>query len=597
MKQFFGALLGSFVGVFIVGLISVLIILAAVSSKFSGISENKSVKSVTDNSILHIKLESTILERNQNDPFAAFMGNNNTDAGLEGLNNILNAIDKAKSDSRIKGIYIEIGSGFMSSLAHIEEMRNKLIAFKKSGKFIYSSAVVYSQGAYYLASVSDKVYLAEGGMLIWKGLKAEVQMLKGFLDKMKINMQVNRHGKFKSAVEPYMYEHMSAENKFQLKELLNHAWSHMLDEVAAARKINANTLNAYADSLSAIGDEAALQRNMIDAFGYPSDVVALMAQKVNETPDKLNMLSVADYKGKSLKEEDTKVKDTKNKIAILYADGAIVDGEGDDEVVSYETMHKAIEKIKSDESIKSVVLRVNSPGGSSFASDMMYKEIMELDKSKPVVISMGNYAASGGYYIACGGRYIFAEPNTITGSIGVFQTIPDVSKALNEYLHIYNDTVLTNKNSDFISVARPLNSNEKDVLQAFVDRTYNTFIGIVAKSRKINLSQVDSIAQGRVWLGSDALKNKLVDELGGIDKAKEKAANLASLGDNYKTVEFPKRENPFARFIGGNVEAKVSIAELSAINDIIDTKKLLIISKLFKKEPVLTWMPYELKID
>jgi protease IV len=602
MKNFFGALLGSFIGILIVGLLGVVIIIAMVGSKFSGMAEQgNEIKSMTENTVLHIKLDQTILERSQNNPFAAFTGEKNTDAGLEGLNTIIKSIKKAKLDSRVKGIYLEIGSNFMSSLAHIEEMRNALIDFKQSGKFIYSSSIVYPQGGYYLATVSDKIYMAEGGLLLWKGLKAEIQMLKGFLDKAKINMQVNRHGKYKSAVEPYMYEHMSAESRFQLKELLSHAWGHMLTEVSKARNIDAKSLNGYADSLSAIGDEAALQRKMIDVLGYPSDVENDIANKLKlEDSGKLNLLTVSDYKNKSLKKEDGEMAktDTKNKIAVIYADGTIIDGDGgDDGVISDENMHEAIEKIKKDDAIKAVVLRINSPGGSAFASDIMYKELKALDKIKPIVVSMANYAASGGYYIACGGRYIYAEPNTITGSIGVFQTIPDVSKALKEYLGINNDTVLTNKNSDFISVARPLSGTEKNVLQGFVDKTYHSFISIVAQSRKLTVAEVDSIAQGRVWLGSDALKNRLVDEMGGIEMAKAKAAQLAKIGTDYKIVEYPKRENPLAKIFGGNAEVKVSIAELSGLNDLLDTKSLLIMNKLFKKEMVLTWMPYELKID
>ncbi len=602
MKQFFGALLGSFVGILIVGIICIFVMFAALSSKFSDFGDNKETKTVSQNSVLHIKLESTILERNINNPFAAFTGETkNDDAGLEGLNTILNTIEKAKKDDRIKGIYLEFGSGFSSTLASIEEIRNALLDFKKSGKFIYASAIIYGQGSYYLASAADKIYMADGGMLIWKGLKAEIQMLKGFLDKLKINMQVNRHGKYKSAVEPYMYDKMSAESKFQLRELLNHAWEHMIVGISTARKIDPKLLNAYADSLSAIGDNAALERKMIDGFAYPAELKQILADKFDlKAVEDLNLLTIAQYKNKSVKSNDDKssTASTSNKIAILYADGTITDdGDGGDEQVDPESMHKAIVKIQADDNIKAVVLRINSPGGSAFASDMIYKELKSLDKIKPVIVSMGSYAASGGYYIACGGRFIVAQPNTITGSIGVFQTIPDVSRALKEHLGINNDTVLTHKNSDFISVARPLNTTEKSVLQGFVDKTYQSFIEIVASSRKVTVAQVDSMAQGRVWLGSDALSNKLVDALGGIDFAEAKAAEIAKIGKDYKTVEYPKRENPWAKYLGGSVEAKVSIKELAGIEKLFEAKKLLTISKLFENERVITWLPYELKID
>jgi protease IV len=601
MKQFFGALLGSFVGILIVGVICIFGMLAALSSKFSDFGDNKDAKTVSQNSVLHIKLASTILERNVNNPFAAFTSETkNDDAGLEGLNTILNTIEKAKKDDRIKGIYLEFGSGFSSTLASIEEIRNALLDFKKSGKFIYASAIIYGQGGYYLASVADKIYLADGGMLIWKGLKAEVQMLKGFLDKLKINMQVNRHGKYKSAVEPYLYDKMSAESKFQLRELLNHAWDHIIAGISSARKIDPKLLNAYADSLSAIGDNAALERKMIDGFAYPAELKQILADKFDlKAVEDLNLLTVGQYKNKSIKSKDDKASTaSSNKIAILYADGTITDeGDGGDEQVDPESIHKAIVKIQADDNIKAVVLRVNSPGGSAFASDMIYNELKLLDKTKPVIVSMGSYAASGGYYIACGGRFIVAQPNTITGSIGVFQTIPDVSRALKEHLGINNDTVLTHKNSDFISVARPLNPTEKSVLQGFVDKTYQSFIGIVASSRKIAIAQVDSIAQGRVWLGSDALSNKLVDALGGLDIAKLKAAEIAKIGKDYKVVEYPKRENPWAKYLGGGLDAKVSIKELAGMEQLFEAKKLLTISKLFENERVITWLPYELKID
>jgi protease IV len=598
MKQFFGALLGSFVGLFIVGLICVFIIIGSISTMFKDLGSDNNIKTVKENSVLHIKLEQAILERTENNPYAAFFKPNNADAGAQGLTNILKSIDKAQKDERVKGIYLEIDGNFASSLAHLEEIRNTLVSFKKSGKFIYSHATIYQQGAYYLASNSDKIYLSDGGMVLWKGLKAEVSMMKGLLDKLKVNMQVNRHGKYKSAVEPYMYDKMSAENKFQLRELLQHAWGNVLSQVSTSRKIDVALLNQYADSLSAMNADAALERKMIDGIAYSEDVELAIAKKMNINKDELNLLSVYDYKGKSLKGSNKETESNDSKIAILYADGTIMDGNSTDEgTVCDQPMIEAIEKIKKDDKIKAVVLRINSPGGSSFASDRMYKNIKDLNKSKPVIVSMANYAASGGYYIACGGRYIIAEPTTITGSIGVFQTIPDISKAMKEHLGISHDTVLTNKSSDFISVNRPLSELEKNVLQKFVDKTYDSFIKIVSESRKLPLQQVDELAQGRVWLGLDALNNKLVDELGGIETAKAKAATIAGISVSSKTVEFPKRENPLSKFMGANAEVKVSVKELAELKALQDISKTLISSKLFDSKVPLTWMPFELKID
>ncbi|GHT15167.1 signal peptide peptidase SppA [Bacteroidia bacterium] len=515
-------------------LLSVVIMVGMVAAMSSSFTTGKSVI-VKPGSVLTLKLDNPIVDRAGNDPFEQFKSFDFSGNGSAwGLNQLLRGIEAAATDANIVGIYLDV-SKLQAGIATIEELRNALLQFKESGKFIISYADEYGQGAYYLASVADKIYLHPQGGISWQGLGAQVLFFKGALQKLDIEAEVIRHGKFKGAVEPFLYDKMSDENREQILTYANSIWKHWLKGVTAQRKISVNNQHNVAGNLLLSNARRCIELSFADELKYKDEVIEELALLTNQPSDKPRTVGIIDYAG-SVKN----VSYTGNKLAILYADGDIV-MDGKQGIVG-NTLAADIRKIRKDTTIKAVVFRINSPGGSALASDIIWREIDLLRQTRPVVVSMGDYAASGGYYIACPATKIVANPTTITGSIGVFSVLFNAQNAFKNKLGITADVALTEQSADLGSMFRPLTTGEKNYLQHAVEKVYSTFVGHVAAGRQLPVAAVDSVGQGRVWAGVDAKRIRLVDELGGLQDAIVLAADLAYLLD-YKVQEYPKEKN------------------------------------------------------
>jgi protease-4 len=536
MKQFFKFVFASMVGVIIATFLLFVIIIAGVTAVVSTSSDHVEVK---DNTILHLNLNLPIVERSASTPLdnldiGPFKGDKSV-----GLNDILKSIKNAKEDDHIKGIYLDV-SYLMTGFASIEEIRDALIDFKESKKFVYAYSEVYTQGAYYLASVADKVYLNPQGLLELKGFSSEITFYKGALDKLGIEAQVIKVGTYKSAVEPYILNKMSDANRLQTTELLGSLYNHFTAEIAKSRGIPQDSIISIANNLLSRSPADAVRLKLIDALKYKDEVLEELKSKTGiDKKDNLKTIGISDY-AKSIESSSS----AKDKIAIIYANGEINGGEGDENSIGSEGISKALRKARLDEKVKAVVLRVNSPGGSSLASDVIWREVLLTKKVKPVIVSMGDYAASGGYYISCAADSIFAEPNTITGSIGVFAIIPNMKGFLTDKLGVTFDGVKTGQFADLGNVTRPLSTPEKMILQKEVNRTYADFTKRVSEGRHISQTYVDSIGQGRVWTGEQAIKIKLVDRIGHLEDAIKSAARKAKL-DDYKLVNYPEIKQGF----------------------------------------------------
>ena len=540
MKDFFKFVFASMIG-FILSFFVVFLLLIALITAMVSSAGNDGKVTIASNSVLHVSLDYPIKERTDKNPFADL-----SLLGLEskktlGLNEILANIEEAKSDDRIKGIYLDVSS-LSSGMATIEEVRGALIDFKKSGKFIIAYSEVYTQGAYYLATVADKIYLNPEGMIDFRGLSSEIMFFKGALEKLDIEAQIIKVGTYKSAVEPFILDKMSEPNKQQVTSFLGSMYDHILSEISKSRKISKESLFSMADSAKIRDPKDALSFKMVDGLKYKDEVLDEL-KKLTKTDQKKDIKSV------SLEEytanEDAKEESSKNRIAVIYANGEIMSGEGDDETIGSERISRAIRKARTDDKVKAIVLRINSPGGSALASDVIWRETVLAKKSKPVIVSMGDLAASGGYYIACAADSIFAQPNTITGSIGVFGIIPNMQKFFNNKLGITFDGVKTGQFADLGSISRPLTDGEKMIIQLEVNKTYDTFTKKVADGRKKSQTYINSIGQGRVWSGTEALKIGLVDRLGSIDDAIASAAKKAKIKD-FKIVDYPSQVDPIS---------------------------------------------------
>lgn len=543
MKQFLKIVFATMTGYALIMLTFALIMIGLVVSIAS--FSKKSVVIVPNNTVLKLKLDEAISDRASKNPFSNFDFSTMSAISTPGLNEILESITKAKTDENIKGIYLELGT-VPSGIATLEEIRNALIDFKKSGKFIISYGEDYTQKAYYIASVSDKIYLNPEGSLVFKGLNGEIMFYKGLLEKLDVEIQVIRHGKFKSAVEPFVLDKMSDANKEQTLKYLSSIWDNMLDGISASRNLTKDDLNFIADSLKIQTAEDAVTYKLVDKLMYKDELQAELRSKLGiGENDKISMMSINKYVNAP---NNSKKERSKNKIAVIYALGQIQSGKGDDETIGSETISEAIRKARLDSNVKAVVLRVNSPGGSALASDVIWREVVLTKKVKPIVASMGDVAASGGYYISCAASEIVASPNTITGSIGVFGLVPNFQGLFNKQLGITFDNVKTNNYSDFGTFYRPLTESEKNIYLSNVENVYQTFISHVAEGRNMSVEQVDSIGQGRVWSGVDAKEIGLVDEFGGLNKAIEIAAQLAKV-ENYRLVSYPVQKDPLTKII------------------------------------------------
>jgi protease IV len=535
MKQFFKYFLASGLAYIVFGLILFLIIIGISSVIFEG----PEPVSVERNSVLHLKFDQPISETSyfQLEPTALKAVN------VMGLNDIVRSIDYAAEDDKIKGIYLE--PSFMSvGLGGLEEIHDALERFKKSEKFIVAYSEAYSQGGYYLASVADEIYVYPTGAMEWSGLSSEKMFFKQMLDKVGLEMQIIRgsNNKFKSAVEPYFLEKMSDANREQTEKYLFSFWDHWVAEISKARGVSVSDLNSFADNMTISSPAKAVENKLATAVKYQDEVEGILKEKLSLTEkDKLKSVGLSDYMEYTKTKLLVKNSGVKN-IAIVYANGEIVSGKGTAEMIGSETTVQHLRKARNNDSIKAVVLRVNSPGGSALASDVIWREIELIKKSgKKVVVSMGDLAASGGYYISCNADRIFAQENTITGSIGVFGVVPNAQKLMNEKVGITFDRAKTNEHADLMSFTKPLTDEEYSVIQKEVDRIYDDFISRVAEGRGISKAMVDSIGQGRVWSGKDALSINLVDEIGGIEEAVAYAAELAKIS-NPRVMDIPKKK-------------------------------------------------------
>jgi protease-4 len=537
MKEFFKFVFASMIGVllsvFVMFVLGILLIIGIVST-----ASNESKVTIDDNTVLHLSLNYPISERTSKNPFQNLnFGGFETENNL-GLKDILAHIKEAKTDSRIKGIYVDV-SAIQGGFASIEEIRNALLDFKKSGKFILAYSEVYTKGAYYLASVADKIYVNPEGMVDFKGFSTEIMFFKGALEKLDIEAQVIKVGTYKSAVEPYILDKMSKPNREQITSFLGSLYTHFLSNIAISRKIPVDSLSAIANTAAVQTATDAVKFRLVDGVKYKDEVLTELKSLCGIAQKKeLRSVSISDYTPQS--KELSKA--SADRIAVVYAVGEIVSGEGDDETMGSENISRAIRTARLDDKVKALVLRINSPGGSSLASDVIWREVELTKKVKPVIVSMGDVAASGGYYIACAADSIFAQPNTITGSIGVFAIIPNMKKFFNNKLGITFDEVKTGKFSE-ISITRPLSDDERLLLQAEVNNIYKTFTQKVANGRHKTPEFIDNIGQGRVWTGAEAIKIGLVDRLGNINDAVKSAAKKAGLKE-YKLVDYPAQKDP-----------------------------------------------------
>jgi protease-4 len=543
MRQFFKFMLASMVGFFLTMLIMGIFAFIVIAGIVALAGKEEVV--VKPGSVLLLTLEEAIPERSTDSPFnfsetTLFSANK-----VPGLLETIELIEKAAADDNIKGIFLnlsQVGSG----MATVEEVRNALLKFKESGKFIISYSEMYSQKAYYLATVSDEICLNPEGMLDFRGMAAEITFFKGLLSKLDINAQIIRHGKYKSAIEPLISDKMSEANKEQTLSYISSIWNHILDGISAQRNISVENLNLIADSLLIQTPEDAAKYNFADQIIYKDQLLDLIREKLEKEKDhKIEFIGLSKYKDSP---SSSHVKRSKDKIAVIYASGTIGGGDGNENSIGSERISKAIRKARNDSSVKAIVFRVNSPGGSALASDVILREIKLARETKPVVASMGDYAASGGYYIACAADTIIANPTTLTGSIGVFGVIPDFSNLLKNKMGITIDRVMTNDHADYISVTRPMTPYEEKIMTNSVERIYDVFVGHVSEGRKMTTEVVDNLGQGRVWSGAEGKANGLVDNLGGLKEAIQVAATLANLED-YKITSLPEQKDPFTQIM------------------------------------------------
>lgn len=545
MKDFLKTMTASAVGFIIANIIIFFIAIIFFSAMISSMSKSFSAKEkfiLEDKSVLNIVLEGTIQERiPESDPFLdTFSGGKISNMGL---NDIVAAIRKAKNEDKIKGIYID-SHMFSASPATLAEIRNELIKFKESDKFIVAYADSYSQAGYYLSSVADKVIVNPEGMLDMHGLASNIMFYKDALDKLGIEMQIFKVGTYKSAVEPFIQRDMSAPNREQVSSFLNDMWSFMKTDIASSRNMSVQAIDSLTNMGTMLkGTDFLIASNLVDTLLYETEAKSYLRTLLDIDKEKrIPSATVANMK--SVKTQN--IKKTSNSIAILYAVGDITSGNSS-QGIQDKYLVKEIEKLRKDDDIKAVVLRINSGGGSAYASEQIWKALSDLKAEKPVVVSMGDMAASGGYYIACNADKIVAQPTTLTGSIGIFGMIPNFEGTAKK-IGVNTSVVKTNEFADFGSINRPFNEKETELMQNYINRGYDLFLTRCANGRKMHKDSLAQYAEGRVWTGNQAKQVGLVDELGGIDKAIEIAADLANLGKSYVIFEYPKIKTPFEEF-------------------------------------------------
>ncbi|MES2829979.1 MAG: signal peptide peptidase SppA [Bacteroidota bacterium] len=586
-KYVFATVLGVTISLALIFFVFVAIIIGVVSSTMDGDGQ----VAVTDNTVLYLNLDQAITERTADDTFGNLPIVGGGGEKSIGFYDLKLALENAKTDDHIKCIYVSVSSP-NAGFATMKEVRDALIDFKTSGKKIVAYSEVYTQGAYYLASVADKVYLNPEGALEFKGLSSKIMFFKGALDKLGIEAQIIRVGNYKSAVEPFFTDKMSDKNREQVTAYLGGLYQTFLAGIAKSRNISSVTLHELADDYKIQQPNDALKYKLIDGLRYKDQVLdELKGLSGKEKKKNLTTVTINDYARNVIKEDG---KSSKNKIAVIYANGDIMGGEGSDDQIGSERISRTIRKARMDSTVKAIVLRVNSPGGSALASDVIWREITLAKKVKPVIASFGDVAASGGYYIGCAADSIFVQPNTITGSIGVFGVIPNFQKLYNEKLGITFDGVKTGKYADIMSTDRPLTAGERLIIQNDVNRVYDGFITRVADGRKKSKAYIDSIGGGRVWVGTDAVRIGLADRTGSFDDAIHAAAKKGKL-DDYKVVAYPELIDPWKAFIENTTDkVKVYYAkqELGTHFHLYEQ-----IKSAISKSGVQTRMPFEIRVE
>lgn len=583
----FAAMLGTFLAGVVVLVFSVIVVGAIISASLS--FSTAPIKTVKSSSVLTIPLSCAIVDRVENSPMSLLQDLFGGGESALGLNDILRSIEHAKTDSKIEGILLTDMGGVGTGFATLTEIRSALADFRLTGKFVVSYSDYYGQKPYYLASVADKVYMNPEGVLDLHGLGASIMFYKGALDKLGVEAQVIRHGKFKSAVEPYMYDRMSPENRKQILAYAGAIWKSMLDDIAAQRQVEEDKLSNAINTLQLNDTKKLLELNLLDGLRQRSEVLSELAvlsrRNENEKPE---LISVDAY-SKTIPPKNVT---EKQRVAVVYAQGEILD-DGKEAIVG-KTLAAELRAVRRDSTIKAVVLRVNSPGGSALASELIWHEMQLLKDTKPLVVSMGDVAASGGYYIACPASCIMASPTTITGSIGVFGVLFNAKTLFNSKLGLTVDVAATGEHADMGSIYRPLSKPEHDFILHRVEQIYATFLQHVADGRKMPVKAVDNIGEGRVWSGVDAKRLNLIDEFGGLNAAIEKAVLLANL-ERYRVIELPRQKDKLAFVLESFGQAAVKLTKKSTGNIVEDYEPLAKLMRMNGK--VQARLPYEVSVE
>lgn len=587
MRSFFKYVLATITGILVSFVILFIVFMGIIGAIISSASSDQEVV-VKSNSVLFLSFDYEITERSEANPLGSLNLPGYTTKSI-GLDDILERIRYAATDGNIKGIYIDAGS-IGTGFASLKEIRDELQTFKKTGKFVIAYNAGYNQKAYYVASIADKVYVNPQGTVDFRGLASSTMFYKDLLDKVGVEMQIVKVGTFKSAVEPFFLNQMSDPNRLQVSSYLGSIYDTFINEISASRKIAADSLRTIADGYLVRNADDAVRYKLADAKLYKDELLSDLRKRLHMgEKEEIPFVSLLDY-NKKIKSDVSS-----SEIAVLYATGEIVDGEGKGPgEIGGDKLSRELRALREDDAVKAVVLRINSPGGSALASDIIWREVVLTKKVKPVIVSMGDVAASGGYYIAAAADSIFAEPTTITGSIGVFGVIPNFQNLMNNKIGVHYDGVKTAKFADLMTTFdRPLTAEERDIIQKEVDKVYTTFTGVVAGGRKLSVAAVDSIGQGRVWTGMQGVNNKLVDRLGNVETAIRAAAKKANLS-KYKVAQYPEKEDPFTSILNNSkekVQAWVAREQMGEYYRYFD-----VIKKATAQSGVQARLPYTVEI-
>lgn len=585
MKDFIKFTFASLLGVLLAGIVFAILGIVSMVGMMAT-SDTETV--VKENSIFTLKLNGTLSERASENPFQSFLGEENTNYGLD---EILSSIQKAKDNENIKGIYLH-AEALETSFASLEEIRSALMDFKESGKWIVAYGDQYDQGTYYLASTADKIIVNPQGSIAWHGLASQVVFFKDLLGKLGVDMQIFKVGTYKSAVEPFIATEMSPANREQTTAYITSIWNKLLEDISASRNLSVDSLNYYADQMMDLRPaQDYITYGMADTLMYKDEVLSYLKNMSNrEADESLRTLSLEDMK--NVKRNVPKDK-SGNIIAVYYAYGEIDNSTSTDEGIDSKKVCRDLRKLREDETVKAVVLRVNSPGGSAYGSEQIWNEVVKMTAEKPVVVSMGDYAASGGYYISCAADCIVANPTTLTGSIGIFGMFPNMEKLFSDKLGLNFDMVKTNKLADMGDLTRPFNAAESEIMQNYINNGYKLFVKRCADGREMTTEAIEKIAEGRVWTGATAKELGLVDELGGLDKALEIAAEKAGV-EAYSTITYPAKEGMFSSLLNQSKNDYIEGQLEESIGEYYHQFKF--IKNLKEADPVQARLPFEMII-